>query len=439
MKRKARVAGPTGSNGIVAVPISRIFLMLDNPRHGPLENESKVIARLCSEEKILPLARDIAKNGLNPLERFALIPKTPTRKTAAANYYVAEGNRRLCALKLLDDPELAPPELRKSFGKAAEDWTQIKTVSAAVFDDMEDVSLWLERIHAGDQGGLGRIPWTSEQKQQFYGGSKNRAAQALLEYAQTGGIISAEDREGKLTTVQRFVSNAVFREALGLDTSSPDNISRIRPKADFDVLVKRFIRDLVNKEHVHSRMNKEDIVLYGRALRKIPGVTNTSIEPEPLTEAGGKTTKTGRRKKPTQPAKALHVQYEEGIAQALKNLKNPKLASLYYSICSVDLTEHVPLIAIGVWAFFETLTAILGRNDGTSFDAFLSGERLKGYGLTDCKGAPREALQRIHQYGNTTKHHRIAATFDGEQLNNEMTTLKPLIIKCAEQAAKVKG
>ncbi len=89
------------------VQVSRIFLSLDNPRHAPVDTEAKAITLLCEKEAIYPLARDIVRHGLNPLEKFALIP-TGKKLGRGANYYVAEGNRRICALKLLNDPELAP-------------------------------------------------------------------------------------------------------------------------------------------------------------------------------------------------------------------------------------------------------------------------------------------------------------------------------------------
>ena len=43
----------------IDVPVSRIFLHLQNPRHEPLETEAEVIERLCGKEDIYPLARDI--------------------------------------------------------------------------------------------------------------------------------------------------------------------------------------------------------------------------------------------------------------------------------------------------------------------------------------------------------------------------------------------
>lgn len=87
------------------VEVDRIFLDQANPRHKLYQSQDEVIDYLCQHESILSLARDIAKNGLNPIEQFALLPDDDAEDDAST-YIVAEGNRRICALKLLHDPDL---------------------------------------------------------------------------------------------------------------------------------------------------------------------------------------------------------------------------------------------------------------------------------------------------------------------------------------------
>lgn len=360
-------------------------------------------------------------------------------KKADKKYRVAEGNRRLCALKLLADPDLAPAKLRKSFATLSKGWKPIKTVQGTIFKNDEEVRVWLERIHNGVQGGIGRKPWNADQKQRFDGGSKNRVAQAVLDYAEQEGMISDEDRAGKLTTVQRFISNEFFRETLGVDSSNPEDVARTRPKQEFDVLVKRFMHDLVGKKDVNSRMNKDAIVEYARALNATPGVTTNRRPAESLgTGQGEKKNGSRGKKRPKRPAKAKKIQHEEEIGQALRALGNEKLRSLYYSICSIELEYHTPIVAIGTWAFFETLTACIGRKDGTSFDSFLSKEKISNFGITTTYRDLQLAFKRISECGNATKHSQIAALFNGDQLNNDMITLKEVILKCIDTAQQKK-
>ena len=105
---------------IKQINIKDIFLDLENPRHEPYQSQEEVIEYLCQNEYVFALAQDIVIMGVNPLEIMAIIPNTDNYSDdGAQTYIIAEGNRRLCALKLLDDPELAPSNERKNF-KAAE-------------------------------------------------------------------------------------------------------------------------------------------------------------------------------------------------------------------------------------------------------------------------------------------------------------------------------
>ena len=147
------------------IPLEKIFLDLKNPRHPAYKSEEEVISYLCKNEYVTELAQDIVNMGINPLELLAVI-KNPDNKT----YFAAEGNRRLCALKLLDDPQLAPKEQRKDFKALNRRWQSYNTVRAIVFEDRDSVAHWLERTHGGLQGGIGRKQWDAEQKEV---GSKN--------------------------------------------------------------------------------------------------------------------------------------------------------------------------------------------------------------------------------------------------------------------------
>ncbi|MEQ1490235.1 MAG: hypothetical protein ABL932_06750, partial [Terricaulis sp.] len=279
----------------------------------------------------------------------------------------------------------------------------------------------------------GRKDWNSEQKQRFYGGAKNRVALALLDYAEEQGILSKDERAGKLTTVQRFVGNNTFREAIGLDTSVENELSRTRPKPEFDKLVKIFIRDLIGKVKVNSRMNSDKIVRYARSLGATAGVRTKRVEPEPVAPATA-TARKKKKSKPVKPEHARHVEHDEEMQNGLDALKNEKLLSLYHSICDIELDPHTPIVAVGVWSFVETLTACAGRKDLQSFDAYLSKDKLRQYGISGELNTLRAVMNRIREYGNTTKHHPVAVTFNGDQLNNDMLTFRPVLIKCIAEA-----
>ena len=100
------------------IDVDRIFLYEENPRHEPIESEPEIIECLCRDEQVYNLARSISEAGLNPLDLLGLV-NTPG-SGAKQNYLAWEGNRRVCAVKLLNDPDRAPPHLRKDFARLSE-------------------------------------------------------------------------------------------------------------------------------------------------------------------------------------------------------------------------------------------------------------------------------------------------------------------------------
>jgi hypothetical protein len=415
------------------IDFDRVFLNLENPRHEPFTSQDEAIDFLCTNEYVYELAKDLTKVGLNPLELFALLPSPSKGKRKT--YVVGEGNRRLCALMLLNDPELAPPKEREKFRELAADWKPIPQIFAIVFNKQEDVDQWIERIHGGLQGGIGRKTWNAEQKTRFTGDRKNIVAQMILDYAENRKMLTAEDRKGKLTTAQRFLSNITFREALGVDSSNLEDICRIRTEEEFDRSVKAFVEDLCSGD-VSSRMNREKIVEYAR---KFPGRAGLSAEKiDPTTIAVENIKKSKRRRRPKKPTKKTHLTYNKDIHEALQNIPSYKLEQIYYSICKLELSAYTPLLSIGVWSFIESLTSVAGRNERTDFYSYLSVQKIQSLDCAPNNAAKsaRQALKRISEFGNTTKHDSVGAMFNGEQLANDFDIVAPIILKLAQEAKK---
>lgn len=413
--------------------IESIFLDLENPRHEPYQSEEEVIEYLCKNEYVYALAQDIAKVGLNPLEILAVIPNFNSGKKSSKTYVVAEGNRRLCALKLLRDPELAPSEERKNFKELSKQWQAFDSLPAIIFENRDEVKDWLERIHAGLQGGIGRKQWSAEQKTRFTGDAKNVMAQQLLDHAQNEGMITAEERNNKISTVQRFITNPLFRDALGVDSSKNDELQRIRPEKDFKIVLGKFINDLKNGD-VNTRFNSELIKKYSHELRTLEGLGTEVTPPQSLSSPTKN--QAAPKNKPRPLDKPHYLPNNEDTEKALIELDNYKLRSIYNSLYRLNVANHCPLVTIGVWSLVESLTALNGRNIGVDFQAFLSNVKLEQLGLGNKRETQslRESLRRLSENGNTTKHDKKAASFNDQQLINDFEILHPLIQILAKTA-----
>ena len=145
--------------------VANLDLDCENPRHGKVADQRTALARLImgQRDKIVRIAVDIHDHGLSPAQLFIVIPGT------AGRFIVLDGNRRLAALRILDNPTLLPAELRSAeFVRAtSEPRSHPNVVMCAVVPNRDEARLWLDRSHGGQLSGIGPIPWGSAAKYRF--------------------------------------------------------------------------------------------------------------------------------------------------------------------------------------------------------------------------------------------------------------------------------
>ena len=126
------------------IPINRLVLDQSNPRLRVELPQDELLAMFAASPKTRTLAKHIVKYGMNPLEAVAVLPIENTRK-----YTVREGNRRVAALKLLNDPSLAGSDSGEKFFKGlvkGEDAIVPGEALAAVLDSDTDASVVLHPV-----------------------------------------------------------------------------------------------------------------------------------------------------------------------------------------------------------------------------------------------------------------------------------------------------
>lgn len=272
----------------VKVRVLDVYLDSENPRHKPLSDQSKIIENLIKKEQIKKLAKDIAENGVSPLETTALI------KDENDKYVVVEGNRRTCALRLLNDPKSAPDAHKSYFSKLSENSEVIPSrIECKLFESREEADIWIERRHSGAQEGIGAKQWNSDQKTRFNTrrskADSNALAVSILDYAASIGVIPQEREDKILTTASRFLGNPYFRNTLGVvsSRSDPDIMLNVRLN-EFEVAVTYFCKDLIDpdpKSAVSSRTNKAQWEAYAKKMLKQGVAPSANVEKYKLREA----------------------------------------------------------------------------------------------------------------------------------------------------------
>jgi hypothetical protein len=275
MAKPKVTAGPEHVD--VLIQFSKLHFDPVNPRGEPEPDEEKICALYGAQSETAVLATHMAEHGLNPLDRIGLIehPKLP------GHFVVREGNRRLCAMQLLRDPERAPSSaIRKVFQRLSEGGRPIPDkIQAVLFNQKPKARVWMSVKHEGPQGGLGTLTWGASQKTRFNREGEtgvtrpknpNRQAEALLTYAVAQGLITPEERALiAITTLTRYLPNV--RSALAL--LNTEDCMTNSPQAEFNAALLRFLRDAKDpgspnvQADVHSRSTSDQRKEYAERLR----------------------------------------------------------------------------------------------------------------------------------------------------------------------------
>jgi len=320
------------------VKISEIYLDNDNPRHVAIDNEPDIIKHLVAKENIKALAKSIVALGsTSPLERVALFSH-PKVKGA---YCSAEGNRRICALKLLADPSKAPNEsTRKTFESLAKKLSSpLLTIDAVIFDDPETARPWISLRHEGPQDGAGTKPWNPVQKARWNAkgegpNNPNIQASLLVDYAVKHGLVDEADRSGiSVTTLTRYLSSPVFRHTVGLVDNKSLRVNV--PKEEFDRVAERFLLDSVTPDSgVNSRTSAHQRKEYASKLRT-EGVAPHGRMAEVDLLIAPVTTKTSTKRDSGSPKRRPRVIPSSFAA----HIANPVLKRMYDELKGIDPDE----------------------------------------------------------------------------------------------------
>ncbi|MBX3100770.1 MAG: hypothetical protein KF761_14480 [Salinibacterium sp.] len=290
---------------IELVDLSRLRLDKANVRiRGSVSDEDSVLAHLYQDEDVLTLVRDIARDGYFDNEQ-------PIVYGDGDGFVVMEGNRRVSALKGLDEPQRIPAfeqRLRAAIARAEEaDFpTQIRVMVAPSRESTLPV---IARLHTRDS----KKSWILEQQATFYydrvldGATVAELRQSypaeagkiprfvlmgqMVAWARAAAatdpvaVAFIDSRAFKMTTFEYLYNSSVFRKALGLIVNQ-DGLPSIAGR-DAEFLRRLFIQIVLDMKDKrintrNLRVTEDSHKLYVASLLEIADGLKESHDEKPL-------------------------------------------------------------------------------------------------------------------------------------------------------------
>ncbi|MCD9008240.1 hypothetical protein LDO31_18795 [Luteimonas sp. XNQY3] len=347
---------------------------MENYRHDPSASQSKAIEELCNKELVAELATDIAARGaLSPLEVMAVVPL----EGHPGHYVAVEGNRRTCALIVLQDPSRAPQALQSRLKRIAAKANLPKNIKVHVFSDKQDAKQWIDLRHLGEQAGVGTRVWNPTQQQRAAGTNNkttardNTLAVLALDRLEARGLLTAKQRrQVSVSTMTRYLGTPSVRAILGLDnnlreliyTHAPDEVDNALLQLALDIITPQ-------EDGVHaanSRTNSKQRLQYANEMKARGDAPTTHLEtaqpPPTATKARSQQERTGgsQSRNSRDPDKRKYLLPGDFVI----SLGDPVLARLRKEASTLDPDEYSFSVNYLLRAILEQVMTLFVRKRG---------------------------------------------------------------------------
>lgn len=276
-------------------------------------SQSEIINQMVNSDgkNLYELAKDIVDHGkLNPAENIIVLQRDGTNT-------VYEGNRRICALKILDTPEIVDNEsFQKRVAKLAGRKTFPVDANCYVVDDPEEQYHFIRLKHTGQNEGAGVVDWSTWEKEHFlfeFFGEPKSQAMIFVEsieamYAGDNELVESINnvKRHRYTSVDRLVSNAGFRDAFGISFKGQEML--IAPsKTALKPGIKKFFGDLEGERgKVSEFYNSDKIEDYIQEIKSaLPSRTELKKQPKVVAVESPTKKVAPKPQKPSKPKKPV--------------------------------------------------------------------------------------------------------------------------------------
>jgi hypothetical protein len=368
---------------IASAHLAELSLDNRNPRSTTAKSQKDAMRKMLEEQrdKLLKLAESIVtQKGLSPLDRILVLEK----KAGDSNYITLEGNRRVAALKILDNPDLMDgASVSKAFKDRIDDLSikfkksSVEPIDVAVVKTRAESKYWINLRHTGSNGGAGVVPWHATQQERFQGPSPQLD---ILDFVRTFGKLSPYELsklEGRfITTLRRLVDSPDARLLIGIDKTG-QSIYSLFPAIEIMKPLRKMVLDLALKNISVSDLKTVDQMKTYVSSFSTAELPNPTLKGKPTALTAftasdfivatppaplGPTPTPPPGPKPAQAAKR-HGIVPSGIHLTVIS---PRISAIYVELTRLKYSQHINAIAVLFRVFFETSIDHYMTNNGMS-------------------------------------------------------------------------
>ena len=348
-----------------AISVGSLALDQTNYRIVPQTSEKGARDAIIAEQgkKLVTLAKDILKEGLNPCDPLLVIDDGQGQ----SGFIVIEGNRRLTAIKLMLSPELAEgTTLFTAFKRLNTDHADDipKVLDCVICASKAAGKVWIDRKHQGSLDGAGTEPWKAMAKARADADAgEKRPDLDVVNFVLTNPALSADVRtilEGSgfsITSLERLVKSKEVQSAVGFEFQEGKLVSE-QSKERIQSIMSDVVTVIATGKHKGKKFTERDIDNEDKQVDFIASI----IEGKPKKQRGGQRWQISGKpihvKKPVKARKmkgTLSTEEQPNLIPRGFKLELPpgKINDVFVELKGLNVTPYRHAVSVLFRVFFE--------------------------------------------------------------------------------------
>jgi hypothetical protein len=210
------------------IPVALLVVNPENYRFEPVENQIEAIQMMVDDQaiKLFNIAKSIIERGTNPND----LPMVIVYAHDTSQYLVLEGNRRITALKILNNidflDDVKHQSLKNKFrGLLNDTKTPLpKSILCNIYDDPTEADYWIKLKHTGSNDGIGIVDWSNQANLRYQEKVEGKSSIPLqvIDLLKSSTFVDAELKKQlkdvKTSTLTRIIGDRDIKSLLGIST-----------------------------------------------------------------------------------------------------------------------------------------------------------------------------------------------------------------------------
>ena len=219
----------------------------------------KELFEIKGRDKMFNLIKHVIKHGINPTKKISVIRFQDNK------YQLLDGNRRVTALKLINDLSLIEDSgIQNKIKELSRGKFVQNTIECVIFNSKKEAELWIQLEHRASQDGIGTLLWDIDEREKMrtYYPATKQIKSVLMRREDISDEDKIKIKKYSPSNIERLINNSKVRKYLELEMKNGQiyNFYQEDKQDKIIKIINYLIKNKITSRHINYLNQQFDLV-----------------------------------------------------------------------------------------------------------------------------------------------------------------------------------